>query len=92
MKLYTKAKIVAVEKNSFPDKENPGRTIEFYTNSLRNSDGEVLAVNSRDSYLEHEGVFGVAAIEITPRSQGGGYKLSLREFTPATEQPEETIS
>jgi len=78
-------KIAIVEHNSFPDREKPGETIEFYTNYLKNSEGEMLQVNSKESYEKFEGKSGVATIEITPRQSGGGYKLSLKEFSEGIE-------
>jgi len=80
MKAYIVGKIAVVEKNTFPDKET-GQTIEFFTNYVKNSNGEMLQVNSKESYEQYEGQSGVLGIEITPRTQGGGFKLSLREFS-----------
>jgi hypothetical protein len=88
MKTYIPARIAVVEKNSFPDKET-GQTIEFYTNYVKNSDGEMLQVNSKESFEAFEGKSGVCTIEISPRSNGGGFKLSLRGFSEGEESEPE---
>jgi len=92
MRLYTNAKIVAVETNSAPDKERPGETIEWFTNYLKNSEGGMLKVNSSTSFEEFEGQSGGCSIEVTER-QGGGYKLSLKKFstTDTFDEPEADI-
>lgn len=74
MKLYTNAKILAVETNNFSDEQ--GRTIEFYTNFIKDEEGAVLKINSgKEDFSKYEGKTGVLGIEI--REQNGQIKAKL---------------
>jgi len=86
MKLYANATLRIVEKNSFADENN--QTVEFFTNFLKNEDGEVIEVNSKEDYSEHEGKFGVAAIRVR-KQDTKGFKLTLAGFVPGEAAPEE---
>jgi len=79
MILQTNATLKIVEKNSFKDQE--GKEINYHINYLKDEEGGVLEVTSGPDFSGYEGQSGVATI--TPRKrEGGGYKLSLTDFTP----------
>jgi len=82
MYLYAEATIKIVEKNNFSDQE--GKTVEYFTVFLKNEEGEVIEVNTTTDFTSKEGVKGVAKIRATKR-EGGGHKLSLKEFTEGME-------
>jgi len=92
MEVYVEARLKDVSREGFPNKDT-GEDVEYYVNTLKTARGAKLEVNSKDGmFAEYEGMEGVATIEIRPREKGG-YKLSLRKFSPATtlELPEEVI-
>jgi len=80
MNLYANVTLRIVEKNNFAD-EN-GQNVEFCTNFLKDEDGSVLDVNSKEDFSEHEGKFGVAKIRVRKIENAKGFKLSLQGFTP----------
>jgi len=77
MKLYAEVEIRIVEKNSF--KGNDGNTVDYYTIFVKDNEAKVLELTSGKDFTEYEGSKGVAAIEARER-EGGGFKLSLRDF------------
>jgi len=79
MKLYSECTVKIVEKNNFSDPD--GKTVEFNTNYLKNKEGEVLEINSTKDFSSNEGETGICVIHARKR-EGGGFKLSLREFIP----------
>jgi len=77
MKVYTEARLLAVEHNSF--KDNEGKTVEFYVNFLKDEDG-VIKVNSSKDFSIQEGETGVARIFVREGADNR-VKLSLKEFS-----------
>jgi len=78
MNLYVEALIKDVSREGFVGAD--GENVEYYVNTLKNSDDEKIECNSKsDKFKEFEGKFGVATIEATKRDKGG-FKLALRDF------------
>jgi hypothetical protein len=82
MKLYSDAKLVAVSREEFKDKET-GEAIVYFVNVLK-ADGSILNANSKTDYSECEGKSGVAAIEVSVKqAKDGGFatlKFNLKDF------------
>lgn len=81
MLVFVEATIKDVSRETFND--DAGTPVEYFVNTLKNAEGEKLEVNSKsDEFAKYEGDTGVASIEVRTR-QGGGFKLTLRKFSPA---------
>lgn len=67
MKLYTNARLIAVEENNFAEKES-GKNIQFFTCFLKDESGAVVKINSgKENYDQYEGDTGVAEIQLSER-------------------------
>jgi len=78
MKLYVECMLKDVSKESFD--VAGGDHVEYYVNTLKNSENEKLEVNSKsDRFKTHEGKWGVATVETREREKGG-VRLVLTDF------------
>jgi len=79
MKLFADVTLKMIELNSFSD-EN-GKTVDYYTNYLKNPEGNALVINSKESFEKFEGKTGVAGIEVREDNEKANrFKLSLKTF------------
>jgi len=95
MYVYAEAKLAMVEKPE-PFKDEEGRMVEYFINHLKTPEGEVLVVNSKDSYEHIEGKEGVFKLRVRSvndalRVRGGSYsglsKLALAGFVEGEALP-----
>jgi len=78
MRVYAEVKFLASSKNSFTSKD--GEYVEYFENALKGDSG-IVTLNSKASYVECEGMTGVAEIEAAESDTGKGFKLTLKNFT-----------
>jgi len=91
MDAYANARLFAVERNSFKDKE--GQEVVYFVNYVKDTEGRSMQeMNSKADFSAVEGKVGIARIRI--RNVDNGIKLSLAGFIPdeTFEIPEEDIS
>jgi len=84
MKLYTQARLVAVSREEFKDKES-GDPVVYFVNVMKTDDGDIINANSKADFTACEGEEGVAglAVSITQPKREGEYavvKYNLRSF------------
>jgi len=90
MKLYTNARIIAVEENNFADRE--GNNVKFFTCYLKDESGSVVKINSgKDNYDQFEGDAGVAEIRLGERDGKWVPKLTGFYKDEKVEAPEGSI-
>jgi len=96
MKLYTQARLVAVSKESFKDKDS-GEDIVYYVNVMKTVGGDILTANSKKDFSDNEGDEGVVGVEVSIKQAKNEYefaqlKFALRSFdVDATINVEETV-
>lgn len=101
MYLFLNAVIKMVESpEPFKDQET-GQMVQYYVNTIKTPEGEVLVCNSKDNYTEFEGESGVVKlrcrnVEDAFKKDGAFYKglskLTLAGFTAGDELPAEDIT
>jgi len=77
MNLFANAEVKIVEKQSFTDEG--GTTVEYFVNYIKNDEGEVLELNSKNDYTEFEGKTGVVKIRAR-KQETRGFKLTMVGF------------
>lgn len=88
MKAYVQGTLKIVESPE-PFNDSAGKPVIYFINHIKTEDGELLVVNSKDSYEHVEGKEGVFALRVRNvedafRRDGGSYrgltKLALAGF------------
>jgi len=91
MKLFANVRILAVEENSFKDKET-NATVTFFRNYIKDDSGSVIELNSgRKNLSQYEGASGVAVFEL--RNINDKWTPKIVDFSEGQtiEEPELTV-
>jgi len=100
MNLFLKG-VLKITESPEPFKDENGVDVSYHINTIKDEEGRVLVVNSKDSYEQFEGKTGIFRLKARPmedafKKDGSAYrgllKLSLQGFTETEEIIEEHIA
>lgn len=90
MILYTNGTIKITEQGEVFKGED-GADVVYFKNYCKNSEGEVIELNSKDNYEQFEGKEGVLKIRARKNETSKGYKLTLAGFSEGNDLPADSI-